>query len=271
MNYRNLLSGLGLFAMLAVVSTAPAADWYTMTGGSLETTGGYDPNSGWYGNTNFHTKLMTSQTPEAMYTNAEGTGTGMLGLTYDNFEQFGEVVVSGTIPAGGLALSNQSYVQIGLITGAMITEAENWYLSGLFNDSIMVSIGQSSGNYSINVTDYNLGGGRRSPNLPFDAAQALAYELTINFDTDYASLMIDNGSGWVGPVGCDFGISDWGAAGYVGPHNPEDFTSAALFANMYNESDQLTGTATFGDVTVTPEPASAALLVLVGLTALRRR
>lgn len=261
-----------IIIIVAVLMTScglMAAPWFTMPGDTLSTKGGFPWNMP---ETNYNFKIATHDTAAATYTNAAGTGTGMLGLTYSNFEQWDSVVISGSIAGGSLNLDNNAYLEIGLVTEAMVTESENWYLSGMFNDSVFLTIAPTSlGQYRIKAGDYNLGGGNWSSNIDFDHTVNMAYELTVDFVTDIASLRIDNGAGWTSPVTVGFGISDW-AAGY-GSHpatSPEDFTSAALIAQLYNEGDETLNSASFGDIAVTPEPATLALLGL-GTLLLRKR
>jgi hypothetical protein len=250
---RNMLMSL---IVAALASTSFAGTWYTMTGDDFSTTSGYPWTST---DTNYNVKLMTAGTAEAKYTNAYLPD---YGLSYDNFEQLGQVVLTGSFSPNDLqTLCSSSYVQIGLMTEAIIDNSEHGYASYQFNDSAMLSVSNAgtAGQYNINVTDYNLSGGRRSTSMTFDGSKQLDYQLTFDFDTDYASLVINNndGSGWSSAVGTTFGISDWGAFGLSGSGNfdliqPEDFSSAALFANIYNEN-ATSGTlsqAGFGNVSV---------------------
>jgi hypothetical protein len=236
-----------LIGCLALTAMASAGDWYAMTGGTFTTDGGYP----WIGNTNYNVKLMTSGTPAAQYVNAADPD---YGLSYDNFEQFGTVTLSGSFAANALAgLCSSSYVQVGLMTEATIDNSEHGYASWQFNDSVMIS----AVNGSIQVSDYDMAGGRRSSSITFDGTKQLDYQMTVDFDTSTASLIVNNNddSGWSSPVSTLFGISDWGAYGNPGYGSfdltqPEDYTSAALFANIYNESSGLNATASFGDITV---------------------
>jgi hypothetical protein len=62
----------------------------------------------------------------------------MLGLTYDDFEQFGQVTVSGSFAADSLNLSSSSCIQIGLVDSRIVDAAENGYMSYMFNNSITI-------------------------------------------------------------------------------------------------------------------------------------
>lgn len=245
-----------MIGCLILTATASADPWYTMNGDNFSTTSGHPWTSA---DTNYNIKLMTAATSEAKYANAASPD---YGLSYDNFEKLDEVVISGSFAANDLQnLCTSSYVQIGLMTEAIIDNSEHTYASYQFNDSVMLSVANAgtAGQYNINVTDYNLNGGRRSASMIFDGSKQLDYELTLDFSADNASLVINNndGNGWSSAVETTFGISDWGALGYAGYGNydltqPEDYTAAALFANIYNENGN-SGTASlasFGDVTL---------------------
>ncbi|MHB0947211.1 MAG: PEP-CTERM sorting domain-containing protein [Sedimentisphaerales bacterium] len=253
--------------VMIIAGMAQAGIWFTMPGDTLSTTGNWEMDE------EFSFKIMTDATAAVKYPkNAYETE---LGLTYSNFEQFGSVTISGSIAGNTLNLDNASYMEIGLITKAAVEKSEAWWLSGMFNDSVFMLIStNSSGQYKASAGDYNMGGGRWSSAINFDKTQDLSYELVLNFSSDVASLRIDNGAGWSSQVTVTFGIDDWTAAypdsyGYL---SPENFTQAALFANLYNEGavgDM--DTASFGNIAVTPEPATIAVLSLGGLLLRRKK
>jgi hypothetical protein len=246
MHGRLLILAFGLSLTSLLQAASPVV---VMPGDTLATKGGFPWN---LPETNINLKIATAATPAAKYTNAVGTGAGMLGLSYTDFAQYGQVTITGTIPANALNLDNSSYLEIGLITQAMVAQSEAWYLSGMFNDSVFMLISTtSSGQYSACAGDYNLGGGRWSSKINFDKTAALSYRLVLDFTTSQASLTVDNGSGYSTPVTVTFGIADWTAGGSTIPGlTPEDYSQAAVIAQLYNEGDSAVNSATFGDVTV---------------------
>jgi|GEM_PF-2941458 len=262
---------ISMMVALAFGGLTYAGTLFTMPGDSLIT----DGDGSTAPETNFNFKIMTQATAAAKYTNAAGTGAGMLGLSYTNFTQYGTVTISGSIAANTLNLDNASYMEIGLITKAAVEKSEKWYLSGMFNDSVFMLVSTNgSGQYSVRAGDYNLGGGRWSSIINFNKMQDLLYELQLDFATSTASLRIDNGAGWTSAVSVLFGIDDWTAAypGSYGYLSPENFTQAALFANLYNEGTAGDyDSASFGDITVIPEPATLSILGLGVLSLIRRK
>lgn len=246
MHGRLVIVAIGLSLTSLLQAASPVV---VLPGDTLATKGGFPWN---LPETNINLKIATAATPAAKYTNAVGTGAGMLGLSYTDFAQYGQVTITGTIPANALNLDNSSYLEIGLITQAMVAQSEAWYLSGMFNDSVFMLISTtSSGQYSACAGDYNLGGGRWSSKINFDKTAALSYRLVLDFTTSQASLTVDNGSGYSTPVTVTFGIADWTAGGSTIPGlTPEDYSQAAVIAQLYNEGDSAVNSATFGDVTV---------------------
>lgn len=163
------------------------------------------------------------------------------------------VTITGTVDVSQ-ALAG-SYLQIGLITRSQAERAFDWYASGMFNNSAMITF-----NYNGNValTDNNPGG----------HTFVGSFGNTINFDVtfDLASKIMSTTMG--GGKSRSFGFDNW----YQ--NDLEDFSEYAILIQSYNEG---TGRSTFSWQSVAvqadpvPEPFTMGLAGAALVAAIKRR
>jgi len=224
--------------------------------------------------TNYHYCITTNGTDGTEGVNA---GDGLLdGLspaenlnlnipTWRNFAAYPQVKITGSIPANGLTLADGasagSWLTVGLISQKQAERGADWYLSGMFNNSVMAGFQNWGGAYSAFAED--TAGDGSTPVITFDPTKDTTFELTLDTVAKNASLRLDNGSGWSSSVSHTYGLDNWNWGGIYN----DDLSNAAFIVQMYGADGSGTSSATFGDITVSgvPEPATLALLVSAGM------
>lgn len=270
------LCGLGLVDARAGASFTLSGDTLTAQGGYLGG-GGFGPDLQWaHPSTNYNYLITSTGSDGVKDTNRPGYpgadwntpvkedaqtvyGTvpyPLLLSGYTNLLGGEPTVISGRIPANGLAMSDgnegNEFLQIGIATKETVNGALGFYMSGMVNKTIFLTFANPAGA----THGASIGrDGAFGPSLSFNGALDLDYELVIDPALSLASFRIDNGGGWSAYQ--SLGLT----AGMVA-----QLDEAALLVQLFggNSDDGSAASATFGDIQlVVPEPTA---LVLAGLT-----
>jgi hypothetical protein len=179
-----------------------------------------------------------------------------------NANAAGELSMSGTVTQ--IPTSAHTYLQIGIVTRAQAERGADWYASGMFNNAAFinfnyqaVSVGDTAGSHTSIATGLN----------PSDQVD---FEVKFEFPSQVVSGRVNiNGNGWTSWFSRNFGTDNWGWGSYEDPAN---FDEVAFLIDMWGDDPgAASSTASYGDITAIPEPASLAFLALGGLALLRRR
>jgi hypothetical protein len=278
------LCGPGLADARAGASFTLSGDTLTAQGGYLGG-GGFGPDLQWaHPSTNYNFIITSTGSDGVTDTNRPGYpgadwntpvkedaqtvyGTvpyPLLLSGYSNLLGGEPTVISGRIPANGLAMSDgndaNEFLQIGVATKEAVNGALGFYMSGLVNKTVFLTFSNPAGpNHAASIGR----DGAFGPTLTFNGALDLDYELVIDPALSLAKFRIDNGGGWSAYQSLAL------TAGMVA-----QFDEAALLVGLFggNSDDGSAAFATFGDIRfVVPEPAGLSLAALACALGVVRR
>lgn len=251
MNVRLKFASLGLLAVAAANASA-----LTISGGSMTTVGGFP----WVmPNTNYN-YVLSDRTSQVSGTNAgDGNFATSDPIGLSNWFKKAEtpiVKISGSVDLTSAVGS--TYFQVGLVGLDTIQDGFDWYRSAMFNNSAFINFdpvnGASAGD-TAGLQSSALGGpltGNYNFNVLFD------------LNTNQVTVNVLSGGNWFS-ASRSIGVHNWGGS--------DDFSQFGILINTYNETQGLSSTYRFGDMTVeaVPEPFTMALGGAAAAAFIRKR
>lgn len=247
MLYRNLLALSGVL----LIGSAHA---FNVANGSFTTQPGFP----WVGNTNYGWLLTNGVETHSGTNQGDGVfnnnAAAPLGAWFSSTIR-PLVRITGTVDVSQ-AVSG-SYLQIGLVTRNQADRAFDWYASGMFNNSAVMTFNWDG---AVSLTDFNGSGGHTS--VGNYGTGLIDFDVTF----DLSAMLMSTTMG--GGKSRSFGLDNWGTPGF------EDFSQYAVLINSYNEGSALS-TFSWQSVAVqadpVPEPFTMGLAGAALVAALKKR